>query len=234
MAGPIALLGSGEFSPLMEGLDRRLLEGRPPKVVHLLTAAAQESGRRLRYWRDLARVHFEDRLGVEVETLGVLDTNSANDPRNVALLDGAGLVYFSGGNPGYLAEALRGTEVLTRIRDMCTEGTALAGCSAGAAALTAVAPDVRSGEGSGLGWGLVPGLAVIPHYDRIVLRRRKFVRRFIQTVPPGVTLVGVDENTAVLTTDLVNYEVYGTGTAVRVEDGAIFGPGDVLSLGAVR
>jgi cyanophycinase len=236
MAGPIALLGSGEFLPVMEGLDRRLLEGRPPKVVHLLTAAAQESGRRLRYWRDLARVHFEDRLGVEVETLGVLDTNSANDPRNVAMLDGAGLIYFSGGNPGYLAEALRGTEVLTRIRDMCTEGTALAGCSAGAAALTAVAPDVRSGEGSGLGWGLVPGLAVIPHYDRMVSRRRgrRILRQFRQSSPPGVTLVGVDERTAIVTSDLVTYEVYGTGTAVRIEDGAVFGPRDVLRLDAIR
>jgi cyanophycinase len=234
MAGPIALLGSGEFLPLMEALDRRLLEGRPPRVVHLLTAAAQESGPRLRYWRDLARIHFEDRLGIEVETLGVVDTNSANDPRNVAMLEGAGLIYFSGGNPGYLAEALRGTEVLGRIRELCTEGTALAGCSAGAAALTAVAPDVRSGEGSGLGWGLVPGLAVIPHYDRMVRRRRRMVRRFIQAAPPGVTLVGVDENTAVITTDLVNYEVYGTGTAVRVQDGAIFGPRDVLRLGAIR
>lgn len=228
MAGPVALLGSGEFLPRMEELDRRLLAGRPQRVVHLPTAAGQESGRRLRYWRDLARSHFEDRLSVEVETLGVLDPNSANDPRNVAMLDGAGLIYLSGGNPGYVAEALRGTEVLKRIRELCIEGTALAGCSAGASALTAVAPDVRSGGGSGLGLGLIPRLAVIPHFD--AKWRRAMAKRFTVNIPDGVTVVGVDEHTAIVTDDLINYEVYGVGTAVFVEDGSVFGPGDRFAI----
>jgi cyanophycinase-like exopeptidase len=226
MSGPVALLGSGEFLPTMEQLDRHLLDGQPQRVVHLPTAAGQETGRRLRYWRDLARRHFEDRLGVEVETLGVLDTNSANDPRNVAMLEGAGLIYLSGGNPGYLAEALRGTEVLKVIRDMVSDGTALAGCSAGAAALTAVAPDVRSGEGSGLGLGLVPGLAIIPHYDAMRRWRRGMTQRFTDAAPAGVIVVGIDEDTAILTTDLRSYEVFGIGTAVHLADGSIYGPGD--------
>ena len=230
MAGPVALLGSGEFLPGMEALDTRLLDGRPRRVVHLPTAAGQESGRRLRYWRDLARSHFEERLGVEVETLGVLDINSANDPRNVAMLDGAGLIYLSGGNPGYLAEALRGTAMLDRIRDLCTEGTALAGCSAGAAALTAVAPDVRSGGGRGLGLGLVPRLAIIPHYTAMRRWKRNMARSFIEAAPEGITVVGVDENTAIVTDDLTTYEVYGTGTAVFIGDGSVFGPGDRFSI----
>lgn len=226
MAGPVALVGSGEFLPGMEALDRRLLVGRPQRVVHLPTAAGQESGRRLRFWRDLARKHFEERLGVEVETVGILDTNSANDPRNVAMLDGAGLIYLSGGNPGYLAEALRGTDALSRIRDMCSAGTALAGCSAGAAALTAVAPDVRSGDGSGVGLGIVPGLAIIPHYDAMRRWRRAMTRSFAEGAPPGVTVVGIDERTAIVTHDLRTYEVYGVGRAVRVDDGSVYGPGD--------
>lgn len=230
MAGPVALLGSGEFLPGMAALDTRLLDGRPQRVVHLPTAAGQESGRRLRYWRDLARSHFEERLGVEVETLGVLDVNSANEPRNLAMLDGAGLIYLSGGNPGYLAEALRGTDMLERIRNLCAEGTALAGCSAGAAALTAVAPDVRSGRGSSLGLCLVPRLAIIPHYDAMRRWRRNMARSFIDAAPEGVTVVGVDEHTAIVTDDLTTYEVYGSGTAVLVGDGSVFGPGDRFSI----
>jgi cyanophycinase len=230
MSGPVALLGSGEFLPRMEPLDRRLLEGRQPRVVHLPTAAGQESGRRLRYWRDLARHHFEDRLGVEVETLGVLDKNSANDPRNVAMLQDAGLIYLSGGNPGYLAAALRGTEVLRRIRDLCSDGTAIAGCSAGASALTAVAPDVRSGGGDAAGLGLVPGLAIIPHYNAIRRWRRGMAQRFADAVPDGVTLIGVDEHTAIVTDDLEHYEVFGAGTAVMVETGSVFGPGDRFTI----
>ena len=226
MAGPVALVGSGEFLPGMEGLDRRLLAGRPQRVVHLPTAAGQESGRRLRYWRDLAQRHFEGSLGVEVETVGVLDVNSANDPRNVAMLEGAGLIYLSGGNPGYLAAALRGSAALGRIHDLWSAGAALAGCSAGAAALTAIAPDVRAGDGNDRGLGVVPGLAVIPHYDAMRRWRRGMARRFTEGAPEGVTVVGIDEHTAIITEDLVRYEVYGVGTAVKVTEDSVFGPGD--------
>lgn len=230
MPGPVALLGSGEFLPGMEALDRILLEGRPPRVVHLPTAAGQESGRRLRYWRDLAHHHFVERLGVEVETVGVLDVNSANDPDNVARLDGAGLIYLSGGNPGYLAVALRDSAVLRRIHQLMDHGVAIAGCSAGASALTAIAPDVRSGPGDDAGLRIVPHLAVIPHYDAALRRRRRMIELFLRNVPDDVTVVGVDEDTAIVTHDRETFEVYGIGTAVRLSDGAVFGPGDVFAL----
>lgn len=230
MAGPVALLGSGEFLPAMEDLDRRLLLGRPPRVVHLPTAAGQESSRRLRYWRDLASRHFEERLGVEVETLAVVDVHSANDSRHVAALDGAGLVYLSGGNPGYLAATLRDTAVLAKVCELSTAGAALAGCSAGAAALTAMAPDVRSGEGSGRGLNVVPGLAVIPHYDALRRRRPRLARLFSEGAPSDVTVVGIDEHTAIVTEDRVRYEVYGRGTAVLVDAETVYGPGESFAL----
>ena len=230
MPGPVALLGSGEFLPGMERLDRALIEGRPPRVVHLPTAAGQESGRRLRYWRDLARTHFTERMGIEVETIGVLDNNSANDPANVAKLDGAGLIYLSGGNPGYLAVALRDSAVLHRIRQLMDEGVAIAGCSAGASALTAVAPDVRSGQGDDVGLRLIAHLAVIPHYDAARRRRKTRIDLFLRSVPEGITVVGVDEDTAIVTHDRDTFEVYGIGTAVRLRDGAVFGPGDSFQL----
>ncbi|MDX1448413.1 MAG: Type 1 glutamine amidotransferase-like domain-containing protein [Acidimicrobiia bacterium] len=225
MTGPVALLGSGEFLPVMERLDRRLLEGRPQRVVHLPTAAGQESGRRLRYWRDLARTHFE-RMGVEVETLGVLDANSANDPANVSRLSGAGLIYLSGGNPGYLAVALRGSAVLERISRLMDEGVAVAGCSAGAAALTEVAPDVRSGGSDAAGLRLIPGVAIVPHYDALTRRRRALGEMFTRSASPDTTVIGVDENTAIFTDDRTTFEVYGVGRAVRLSDGTVFGPGD--------
>lgn len=229
MTGPVALLGSGEFLPVMEQLDRRLLHGRPSRVVHLPTAAGQESGRRLRYWRDLARSHFQDRLGVEVETIGVLDTRTANDPSQVARLEGAGLIYMSGGNPGYLAAALRNSAVLRRIHQLMDEGVAVAGCSAGASALTAVAPDVRSGNDT-TGLALIPGLAVIPHYDAARRRWKSMVEMFTRSVPEGVTVIGVDENTAIVSDDRSTFEVYGVGTAVRLGDGSVYGPGDSFVL----
>jgi cyanophycinase len=224
VAGPVALLGSGEFLPGMEALDRRLLDGRASRVVHLPTAAGQESGRRLRHWRDLAHRHFTERLGVVVETLDVLDPQSANDRDHADRIQSAGLIYFSGGNPGYLAAALRGTWVLESIRQAWFAGAALAGCSAGAAALTSLAPDVRSGDGESAGLGVVPGLAIIPHYDAI-LRRRSLARLFA-AAPDGVATIGVDEHTAIVSDDLEHWEVYGIGRAVLVANGSVYGPGD--------
>ena len=40
--GPIALVGSGEFLPVMEDVDRGLLAGRPPRAAFLPTAAGEE------------------------------------------------------------------------------------------------------------------------------------------------------------------------------------------------
>ena len=40
--GPIALVGSGEYLPIMEDVERDLLRGRPPRMAQLATAAAPE------------------------------------------------------------------------------------------------------------------------------------------------------------------------------------------------
>jgi cyanophycinase-like exopeptidase len=60
--------------------------------------------------------------------------------------------------------------------------------------------------------------------------RRGMTRRFAEAVPDGVTLIGVDEHTAIVTDDLENYEVYGAGTAVMIETGSAFGPGDRFTI----
>jgi hypothetical protein len=48
---------------------------------------------------------------------------------------------------------------------------------------------------------VVPELAVIPHYDRMAQWIPDFAERYLARVPPGVTVVGVDEDTAIVTTD---------------------------------
>lgn len=51
---PVALVGSGEFLPVMEVVDRILLDGRAPKVVFLPTASAEEGPDTVEYWVRLA------------------------------------------------------------------------------------------------------------------------------------------------------------------------------------
>lgn len=197
--GPIGLVGSGEFMPQMEAVDAGLLAGRPPRAVFLPTAAAPEGPERVDYWLRLGAEHY-GRLGVEPVPLAVLDRRDADDTALAARLAGAGLVYLSGGNPGYLADTLRGTVVLEAILAAWRAGAALAGCSAGACALTAVADDVRTGAVRP-GLAVVPELVVLPHFDRIERWRPGIVTRRAADLAAGLVLIGVDEDTALVSAD---------------------------------
>lgn len=193
---PVALVGSGEFLPVMDPVDRLLLDGRPPKVVFLPTAAGEEAADRVDYWVNLGLAHYR-RLGIEPVPLRVLDRAGAEDPELAGRIAGAGLVYLSGGNPGYLADTLRGTRVLDAIVAAHHHGAALAGCSAGACALTAVAEDMRRREARA-GLRVVPGLVVVPHFDVIEEWWPGIIARRTADLPPGQVLVGVDEETALV------------------------------------
>lgn len=197
--GPIALVGSGEFLPGMRPVDAELLEGRPQRAVFLPTAAALEGEERLAYWISLGTNHYRA-MGVEPVPLRVLTREDADDPDLAAQIDGAGLVYLSGGNPGYLAETLRDTLVWRVIHAAWLAGTALAGCSAGAIALSAVVPDPRSTEIGRIepALGVVPQLAVIPHFDRFDRVLPRLASRIRAEAPPDVLTVGIDEETALV------------------------------------
>ena len=196
--GPVALVGSGEYLPVMDPIDAALLDGRPRRTVQVPTAAAQEGSERLDYWRRLGR-ESAARLGVEQVVLPVVDRASADDLGIAALVDGAGLIYLSGGNPPFLANTLRGTAVWTAIEDAWRRGAALAGCSAGAMALTSTVVDFRD-PNSPLqpGLGVVPRLRVIPHFDAFDGRVPDTLLRRIIATPTSVSIVGIDEDTALV------------------------------------
>jgi cyanophycinase-like exopeptidase len=196
--GPLALAGSGEFLDTMRPIDEALLEGRPRRAVFLPTAAAEEGAERIRYWLDLATAHYLA-MGVEPVPLPVLDRADADRAELADAVAGAGLVYLSGGNPGYLADTLRDSAVFEAILDAWKNGAALAGCSAGALALTALADDPRRpGRFSGRGLGVVPGLAVVPHFDVFSKRFPQIAAEMVARAPEGVAVVGIDEDTALV------------------------------------
>jgi cyanophycinase len=231
-AGPIALVGSGEFLAGMEAVDAALLAGRPPYAVFLPTASAPEGPDRVDYWIRLGTEHYR-RLGVEPVPLAVLDRRDADDPAKAAAVAGAGLVYLSGGNPGYLADTLRGTAVLEAIVAAWRAGAALAGCSAGACALTALADDTATGV-TRPGLAVVPDLVVLPHFDRIERWRPGIVDRRAANLAPRQILVGIDEDTALISGD-AGWQVDGRHQVWIVEpDGrrTAHSAGDVLALPA--
>ena len=199
--GPVALVGSGEYLPVMADVEAGLLAGRPPRFVQRPTAAAQEGPASLDRWVRLGRDQAA-RLGVEAVPLVVRDRTDADDPALAALVEGAGLVYLSGGSPPYCASTLRGTRVWAAVVEAWRGGAALAGCSAGAMSLTSWVPDLRRpGRAADPGLGVVPQVRVIPHFDRFSGWLPDLVTRYLARVPAGTAVVGVDEDTAVVWRD---------------------------------
>jgi cyanophycinase-like exopeptidase len=182
----------------MQDVERGLLAGRAPRMAQLATAAAPEGAARLRYWHRLGRA-AADRLDVEQVIVPVVDRTSAQDTDVAALLDDVGLVYLSGGSPPFLAATLRDTRVWAAVLKAWRAGTALAGCSAGAMALTGWAPDprhpLRTPE-SGL--GVAPHLRVIPHFGRFGRMLPASAVRRLTSPADGVTVLGIDDDTALV------------------------------------
>ncbi len=217
MAGPVALVGSGEYLPVMADVERGLLAGRPGRFVQLPTAAGGESPDSIDRWVRLGAEQAE-RLGVEAVPLRVLTREDAEDEEHAAAVSGAGLVYLSGGDPTYLAGVLRGTAVWRAVEAAWESGAALAGCSAGAMALGSHVPDIRRVGSPGVeGLGVVPHVRVLPHFDRYFGRFPARVTEFVGRVPAGVHLVGVDEDTA-LVGGPEDWEVMGRQSAWVLRD----------------
>ena len=201
MSGPLALVGSGEYLPVMQQLEGELLAGRPAKYVQIPTAAAEEGPVSLERWVALGLAQAE-RLGVEGVPVVARTREEADDPELADLVTGAGLVYLSGGSPSYLAATLRGTRLWRAVHAAWEEGAALAGCSAGAMALTGSAPHVRDlTREPEQGLGVLPGWHVLPHFDRMNDWEPGIVERYLARIPEGDLLVGIDEETALVRVD---------------------------------
>ena len=196
--GPIALVGSGEYLPVMTAIEAALIAGRAPRYAQIATAAVPDGPATLDRWHRLG-VEQAKRIGVTPVTVPVATREEANDPAIVELIDGAGLIYLSGGNPTFLAETLRDTALWSAIESQWRRGAALAGCSAGAMAMAAWVPTIRHPrEGGTPGLGLLSHLRVIPHFDAFLRRMPDVATRFLVGHDETVTVVGVDEDTAIV------------------------------------
>lgn len=218
--GPLALVGSGEFTPAMRAIDDALLdrveaEGFERAVAVLPTAAAPEGDASVRRWFDLAQAHY-DALGAEVLEVDVRDRRDATELRHVADVQEVGLVYLSGGKPDHLTRTLEGTPLLDAILEQWRFGAALAGCSAGAMTLAAAWPPFLPFSRSwGTGLGVLPDLAVVPHFDMVRRMTMGAVGRLGRRVPDGLRLLGIDEDTALVHTE--GWSVAGAGGAWELD-----------------
>jgi cyanophycinase len=222
MPGSLALVGSGEYLPVMAGVEGMLLAGRPPRYVQIPTAAAPEGEQSLKRWLDLGAQQAA-RLGVEQVPVLVRNRAEAGDARLAGLISGAGLVYLSGGNPSYLASTLLGTLVGDAVLAAWQSGSALAGCSAGAIALTDWVPSFRSlDREAGHGLAAVRHLRVLPHFDKMGRWAPDLAAAAVASAAAGTTVIGIDEDTAIvdMTGTGQTWQVYGRQQAWVLADGS--------------
>ena len=215
--GPIALVGSGEYLPVMQDVEAGLIHGRSPKYVQIPTAAAPEGLDSVSYWVELGRAQAE-RIGVESVSVVAHNRDDADDDELADQVRDAGLIYLSGGNPSFLANTLRDTKLWKEIETAWRDGAALAGCSAGAMALADHIPTLRlPTHPATRGLGLLPHIRVLPHFDKMFAHIPDFFTRFMK-VPAGVHVIGVDEDTAIVGGP-VEWEVQGRQSAWLFVDG---------------
>lgn len=201
----LALIGSGEYLPPIEAVDRELIArlGSPVRVACLPTAAGQEGAERIAYWSQLGIDHFK-RLNVPVTSLPVIDKASANDPSFVQEVSRSNFIYLSGGKPDYLYETLQRSSVWEAIQTVLAQGGLLAGCSAGAMIMGERLFGFTRG---GPGFSLLPRIVIVPHYDEIP---EYIVKPLVHFIEKDMTVVGVEGSTALVKTG-EQYEVLGSG-----------------------
>jgi len=211
--GRIALVGSGEYLPAMQEFESSLLAaGQSTKYVQLPTAAGRESATRLDYWRTMGEDQAK-RIGAEQIFLPVFNRDDAMREDLAALVDGAGLIYLSGGDPHYLASTLSGTPVWEAIERNWRAGSSLAGCSAGAMALGPDIPNFRKMKEAGsVGLNVLPYIRTIPHYNKFFGWIPDAAAQLFLKAPEHITVTGIDEDTAIWSDDLLNWEVTGRGS----------------------
>ena len=195
----LVLNGGDEFKPGNEDQDRMLVAGAGPGPAFVVPTAAARQG------PEEAVMHATSwftPLGLELRELPILKRAEANSKELAEVARGGGLFYLVGGDPGLVAQVLRGSRVWTAILDAWEGGAALAGSSAGAMALCshtlirATWPD-RTNRRPADALGLVPDTAVLPHYDTFGHRWIESARREL----PGTTLLGIDERSAAVWTE---------------------------------
>lgn len=216
--GTVALLGSGEFEPWAEPVDRRVLSAaRPGPVAVVPTASWPDGPERFAEWGRKGVEHYR-RLGRDASVVPLRTREDAFDPRLAETIAGAALIFFSGGRPSYLAEVLAASPFWRTLLEELAAGAAYGGCSAGACVLGEMAPDDVTERLFAPEWApglrLLPGVVITPHWNTLD-DHEPGMREFAEAqVPDDCALLAVDEETAVVG-DGTTWEVLGRG-AVRV------------------
>lgn len=227
MTGVLYLNGGDEFHPGNEPQDELLRDaaGDRPALI-LATAAADAPETAVR-----SAQRWFGGLGLAVRELRVRTRSEAVSREMASAAAGAGLFYIVGGDPGRVAKVLRRSVVWDAIVAAWRGGAALAGSSAGAMALCEWTLVRHSFPGHTRrrpdpALGLVPGTAVLPHYNTF---GERWIPSAQETLGADTLLIGLDERTAAVWSS-GDWRAFGAGavTLVRGDSRVSFEPGAAI------
>jgi cyanophycinase len=201
--GTLALVGGGEWGAASRALDEDLASASgAEEVVVLPTAAAFEHPDRVGKRAD----EYFGGLGLDTRVLMVLHRAEADDPKVATAVRKARFVYLSDGSPLHLRSVLKDSAVFEALLSAYHAGATVAASGAGATLLCDPMVDPRGGAYT-VGLGIVRNLAVFPYHGTAADHLRA---RSVDLLPKGATLVGIDEETALVLRD-GGWTVVGAG-----------------------
>jgi cyanophycinase len=162
------------------------------------------------------------KLGAKDVSVCILTREQALKPESAGVLDGAGGVFFSGGDQSRLTAVLLDTPVHEKLLDLYDRGAVIGGTSAGAAVMSEVmitGDEVRKVEEghefetiqakniiTARGFGFIRNAIVDQHF----VTRKRYNRLFsLLAEHPGLLGIAIDESTAALVQPDGTFEVVG-------------------------
>jgi cyanophycinase len=229
----LALVGGDELNPGNEPQDEVLAAAANGGPAYVLATAAARGKPEMAVAN---AVRWFGGLGLEVEELPAIRRRDVTSDANVEAARHGRFFYLVGGDPGLVPATLAATPLWEAIVDAWRGGAALAGSSAGAMALAewTLIRDRRPGDDERRyreALGIVPGVAVLPHFET-------FGHRWIDSARRGrddVTLLGIDERSAALWQD-GSWRALGDGgvTVIRGDERTRFDDAPIDGLPAPR
>ena len=175
------------------------------------------------------------RLGAKESIYLYCSKDSLDSPERLAAIESANAIFFSGGDQERLANYLRGTKMLDKVRDLYARGGVVGGTSAGAAVMSQICITGKEKLVSPVipedslrqhvyikhkqmfvveGFGFLRSVIIDQHFNM-----RKRLNRLISVMLdyPPLKGIGIDEATAIIVYPDATFEVAGHSSVFVIE-----------------
>jgi len=216
--GRLILIGGAEDRENEMAILKEVVSDAHSGRIAVVTAASSQPAE---LWSMYRRI-FEKLGAREVVHVDIQQRNDAYAQKNIELLSGVKVIFFTGGDQVRITSNLGGSPMCDSIRNAYVAGATLAGTSAGTSCMSETMIVGGPGEeshkvGSVLfmapGLGIMTGVIVDQHFAE-----RGRVGRLLGAVAqnPRILGIGIDEDTAIVVKS-GRFRVFGAG-AVYVID----------------